>query len=215
MRRLSGLALIAAPTLLLVSEVLSPELSDDGAESLAVIAAQPGRLTGWIWLGIASAVLLIPAVFGLVHLLRRRGRVVGGIGAALAVVGSVGYAVHQALFLQLPTLLAGDRAEMAALYERQGESAVFAVVTFLVFLAPLLLGLLLLGVGLYRGGVAPLWPAVAIGLAILPSAVPLPFDSGYASFVLLIAGLAGYARVVLRTTDEQWSDASRAVQPVN
>ena len=214
MRRLSGLALIAAPTLLLVSEVLSPDLGDDGAESLAVIAAQPGRLSAWIWLGIASAILLIPAVFGLVHLLRRRGGVVGGVGAALAVVGAVGYAVHQALFLQLPALLAGDRAEMAALYERQGESAVFAVVTFLLFLAPLLFGLLLLGVGLYRGGVAPWWPAVAIGLAILPSAVPLPFDSGYASFVLLIAGMAGYARVVLGTTDEQWSDASRTAQPV-
>ena len=103
---------------------------------------------------------------------------------------------------------------MAALYERQGESAEFAVVTFLLFLAPLLFGLLLLGVGLYRGGVAPWWPAVAIGLAILPSAVPLPFDSGYASFVLLIAGMAGYARVVLGTADEQWSDAARTVQPV-
>lgn len=214
MRRLSGLTLIAAPNLLLISEVVSPDLGDDGGESLAVMAAQPGRLTAWIWLGIASAILLIPAVFGLVHLLRRRGGVVGGVGAALAVVGAVGYAVHQALFLQLPALLDGDRAEMAALYERQGESAVFAVVTFLLFLAPLLFGLLLLGIGLYRGGVAPLWPAIAIGLAILPSAVPLPFDSGYASFVLLIAGMAGYARVVLGTTDEQWADASRTVQPV-
>ena len=214
MRRLSGLSLIAAPTLLLVSEVVSPDLSDDGRESLAVIAAQSGRLTAWIWLGIASAVLLIPAVFGLVRLLRRRGGVVGGIGAALAVVGAVGYAVHQGLFLQLPTLLDGDPAEMAALYERQGESAAFAVVTFLLFLAPLLFGLLLLGIGLYRGGAAPLWPAVAIGLAILPSAVPLPFDVAFAPFVLLVAGLAGYARLVLTSSDEHWSGAARTAQPV-
>ena len=214
MRRLSALALIAAPTLLLVSELLSPDLSDDGAASLAVVAAQPGRLTAWIWLGMAAAILFVPAVLGAAHVLRRRGGVVGGIGAALAVVGAVGYAVHQGLFLQLPTLLDGDPAEMARLYERQGESAAFGVVTFLLFLAPLLIGLLLLGIGLFRGGAAPLWPAIAIGLAILPSAVPLPFDSGYASFVLLIAGMAGYARAVLATPEAARTGAAPAAQPV-
>jgi hypothetical protein len=38
-----------------------------------------------------------------------------------SVVGAVGYAVHQGLFVQSPTLLDGDRAELAALYERQGR----------------------------------------------------------------------------------------------
>jgi hypothetical protein len=209
MRRLCAASLIAAPVLLLVSELVSPALSDDGPESLAVLAAQPERLAAWIWLGIVSAVLLLPAVFGLGHLLRPRGRGIGGGGAALAVVGAVGYALHQGLFLQLPALLDGDPAEMAALYERQGESATFAVVTFLLFLGPLLIGLLLLGVGLFRGGVAPLWPAVAIALAILPSAVPLPFDTGFAPFVLLNAALAGYAWVVLRTPEQQRADGDR------
>ena len=213
MRRLTAACLIAAPTLLLVSEVLSPDLSDDGAASLAVIAASPGRLAAWIWLGIASAVLLIPAVTGAARLLRPRGGVVGGVGAALAVVGAVGYAVHQGLFLQLPAMLDGDPGEMARLYERQGESAAFGVVTFLLFLGPLLVGLLLLGVGLHRSGAAPLWPAIAVGLAIVPSVVPLPFDSGYASFVLLIAGMAGYALAVLATRDEQWSGTPRTAQP--
>lgn len=213
MRRLCATSLIAAPVLLMVSELVSPALSDDAAESLAVIAAERGRLTAWIWLGIASAVLLVPAVLGLVHLLRPRGRGVGGAGAALAVVGAVGYAVHQGLFLQLPALLDGDPTEMAAVYERQGESAAFAVVTFLLFLGPLLIGLLLLGVGLYRGGVAPLWPAVAIGLAILPSAVPLPFDTGFAPFALLIAALCGYAWILLRMPQQEWAGAGRELQP--
>jgi hypothetical protein len=184
---------------MLCSELASPALSDDGAESLAVVADQPGRLAAWIWLGIAAAVLFVPAVVGTAGLLQRRGRGVGGAGAALAVVGAVGYAVHQGLFLQLPALVDGDPAEMAAAYERQGESAAFAVVTFLLFLAPLLIGLLLLGVGLYRAGVAPVWPAFAIALAILPSAVPLPFDTGFLPFVLLIAGMTGWAASVVRT----------------
>jgi hypothetical protein len=203
MRRCTALCLIAAPVLMLASELLSPALSDDGAESLAVVAAQPGRLAAWIWLGIASAVVFVPAVVGAAVRLHRRGAVVGGTGAALAVVGAIGYAVHQGLFLQLPALLGGDPAEMAAVYERQGEGAAVAAVTFLLFLGPLLVGLLLLGVGLHRSGAAPLWPAIALGLAILPSAVPLPFDTGFVPFVLLIAGMGGWAAAVLTTAEPQ------------
>jgi hypothetical protein len=188
---------------MLTSELLSPALSDDGAESLAAVAAQPGRLAAWIWLGIVAAILFIPAACGAAGRLRRRGAVVGGTGAALAVVGAVGYAVHQGLFLQLPGLLGGDPAEMAALYERQGESAAVAVVTFLLFLGPLLIGLLLLGIGLHRSGAAPLWTAIAIGLAILPSALPLPFDTGFVPFVLLIVGMGGWAAAVLTAAEPQ------------
>lgn len=119
------------------------------------------------------------------------------------------------MFLQLPALLGGVPAEMAAVYDRQGESAAFSVVTFLLFLGPLLIGLLLLGIGLHRGGVAPLWPALAIGLAILPSVVPLPFDTEFAPFALLIAALATYAWIVLRIPEPEWDAAGRMPQPAS
>src|SRR4051794_16505072 len=211
MRRLTALSLITAPALLLVSEVVSPDLSDEGAASLSAVAAAPGRLTAWIWLGIASAILFVPAAVGAAALLGRRGRWIGALGAVLTVVGAFGYAMHQALFLQLPSLLAGNRAQMAALYERQGSSTTVLVVTFLLFLVPLLVGLLLLGIGLWRSRVAPLWPAVAVFLAILPSAVPLPVDVGYASFALLVAGMAGLAWGVLRSTDASGARAPQGV----
>ena len=89
------------------------------------------------------------------------------LGSSLAMIGVIGYAAHQALFLPMPTLLQGDRAEMAALYERQGQTAESGILIFLVFLVPLFLGLTLLGVSAYRGGV-PLWPALALALAFVP-----------------------------------------------
>src|SRR3954469_22438430 len=143
MRRLAALSLITAPALLLISEAVSPDLGDDGTASLAAVAAAPGQLSAWIWLGIASAIAFVPAAVGAASLLGRRGGRIGTVGAALTVVGAFGDAVHQALFLQLPTLLRGDRPEMAALYERQGETTTVVVVTFLLFLTPLLVGLLL------------------------------------------------------------------------
>ena len=213
MRRLAAFSLIAAPMLLLLSEAVSPDLSDDGRQSLATVAAEPLRLAAWVWIGILSAVLFIPAVVGIAHLRQRRGGRLVALGAALGVIGSVGYAVHQALFMQLPSMTSGDPAEMAAVYERQAGSPAVAVVTFLLFLVPLMVGLLVLGIGLYRAGVAPLWPALAIALAILPSAVPLPIDLGYASFALLVAGMGGYAWLVLRIPDRQWTAAPAEAVP--
>jgi formate-dependent nitrite reductase membrane component NrfD len=199
MRRLPAACLVAAPLFLLASEAAAPALTDDGRDSVVAVATEPGALTAWIWLGIAAAVLLIPAIGGAALWLRGRGRVVGGVGAALALVGAVGYAVHQATFLYLPALVGGDTAEMAGVYERQGEHGTFALVTFGLFLGPLMIGLLLLGVGLSRSGVAPWWPVVAIVLAVLPSVVPLPFDTGPGAYVLLATGMAGWAWSLLRT----------------
>ena len=118
------------------------------------------------------------------------------VGASLATVGVVGYAAHQALFMPLPTLLRGDRIEMAALYERQGETGESGILIFLVFLVPLFLGLLLLGVAAYRAGRAPLWPALTLGAAFLPGFLPMPFDAGLLSFGLLLVGLWAYGVIV-------------------
>jgi hypothetical protein len=159
-----------------------------------------------------AAAVLVPAVLALIHL--APGRRLTMVGSVLAVVGVIGYAAHQALFLQLPTLLEGDRMRMAALYERQGESAEYGILIFLVFLIPLFLGLTLLGVSAYRSGAMPLWPAVALGLAFVPGFLPLPFDAGLVSFALLLVGLGAYGVLTLRMTDERWSSfTERSARP--
>ena len=205
MRRLSALCLIAAPVLLLTSELLSPALSDDGAESLAVVAAQPDRLAAWIWLGIAVRRPVRPR--------RRRGRRPAAAagrrrgvatGPALAVVGAFGYAVHQGLFLQLPTLLDGDPAEMAAALRAAGRER--GVRRRHVPAVP---GAAADRAAAARDRAVPVAASRRSGrrspsrLAILPSAVPLPVDTGFLPFVLMIAGMGGWAWAVLRTPEEQ------------
>lgn len=197
-RRTAGLCLLAAPAFVLASELASPNLSEHGRASLAVVATETGRLRLWVWLGMVAAVLLIPAVAGLVGLLRDRGVTLGHAGAALATIGAVGYAAHQALFLDLPTLVAGDRGQMAALYERQASYGEAGVLIFLVFLIPLFLGLILLTAALRRARVVPVWPAVAIAAGLLPALVPLPFDAGWVSFLGLLVGLGWCGVALLR-----------------
>ena len=202
MRRLLGSTLLLAPVLVVASEVVAPTLSEDGATSLALLATHLTAFRLWVWGGLAAAAMLVPAVIALCRL--ARGRRLTVVGACLSVIGIVGYAAHQALFLPLPTLLEGDRTEMARLYERQGQTAESGILIFLVFLIPLFLGLTLLGISAYRAGTAPLWPAVTLALAFVPGFLPLPFDAGLVSFALLLVGLGAYGVLVLRMPEEHW-----------
>jgi hypothetical protein len=193
--------LFLAPVVVIVSEVIAPSLTDDGRESLAAVAGDLTALRAWVWLGLLAAALLVPAVMAMLALAPDRGRRTAMVGAAAATVGVVGYAAHQALFMPLPTLLHGDRTEMAALYERQSQTGESGILIFLVFLVPLFLGLLLLGVAAYRAGRAPLWPALVLGAAFVPGFLPVPFDAGLVSFVLLLVGLWAYGVAVCRDAD--------------
>jgi hypothetical protein len=198
MRRLLGACLFIAPLLIVVSEVLSPPLSEDGTVTLNLLRTQVVRLQLWVWIGLLAAVLLLPAVLGLLSLAPRRGRGLAQAGAFLSSVGVVGYAAHQALFLTLPTLLTGDPTEMAALYERQSQYAGTGLLIFFVFLIPLFLGFLLLGVAAALAKTAPWWPAAALALAFIPGFLPLSFDAGYLSFGLLLLGLWTYGARLLK-----------------
>jgi hypothetical protein len=161
-----------------------------------------------VWLGFAAALLFIPAALTLVHLLRGRSPVLGHLGAVLTIIGSIGYTAHQAIFLTMPTLLVGDRAEMAALYERQGAYGEVGIVTFLLFLLPLFLGFLLSGIALRRARIGSAWPALALGLALVPSFLPLPFDAAFASFACLLVGLGYYGWHALSMSDTAWATES-------
>ena len=50
-------------------------------------------------------------------------------------------------------------------------------------------------------GSAPWWPVLLLGLAILPGLVPLPFDAGYLTFALLLAGLGWYGVLLWRLSN--------------
>lgn len=100
-RTLAGLALIAAPLAMMVSEVIykrSFSQESDG-QFFAAVAEKSGTWTFARLLGLLAAVLFVPAVVGMVHLTRERGVVLGHVGGALAIVGAMGYACHQMLFV--------------------------------------------------------------------------------------------------------------------
>jgi hypothetical protein len=97
-RTLAGICLIIQPFLNLISVAISPGPSTDTSEQLAMIGAHPTRflianLLELLWL------LLIPAVLGLLHLLRGGGAVLGHIGGGLVLAGAVGAAAYRGINL--------------------------------------------------------------------------------------------------------------------
>src|SRR3989454_5080055 len=88
-RRLAGASLVLAPLLLLASSAVSPALKSDEGAQLAVIARHPDRFYLFSILGLVSAIVLVPALLGLMHMLRERAPGWGYIGGGRSKVGQL------------------------------------------------------------------------------------------------------------------------------
>jgi hypothetical protein len=208
-RTLTGLGLIAAPLVLLVSLGALPDLPEDPTAMLAAIAANRERTMVAALLLMLSSVLFLPAFVGLIHLLRDRGVVLGHLGGGLALLGALGHidlATHWLVYVQMTTGGA-DQAQMAALINRiQGDPALSPI---MLTYAGIDIGLLLLGIGLWRARVVPRWAAAGIVLAIVLFIIGDVISGGGTIIVLVVlAGLAislgAIGWTVLRMSDTDW-----------
>src|SRR5688500_20298837 len=86
-KTIAGMCMIGAPLLLLVGMVVHPERKSDVGDQLAVVA---GNMDAWFAAHLIVAVALVlavPAVLGLMHMLREREVAFGHVGGGLAMVG--------------------------------------------------------------------------------------------------------------------------------
>jgi hypothetical protein len=158
--RLTAIALVAAPVAFAAAELLTPDAAqNDAAKSLSTNAHHRGTLLAAAFVGLASAMLLIPAVAGVLGRIRGRGAALAQLGTAL-----IGYGLltaHGALdgvnimFYEM-TGPKVDRAAMVTLLDRlQHEHAVAA--PLLLGHYAFALGVLLFGIGVWRAGVFARW----------------------------------------------------------
>jgi hypothetical protein len=196
-----------APLLLLVGMVIHPETGTEAASMVAAAAEDPDAWYAAHLIVLMALVLAVPAVLGLMHMLRERevalGHVGGGLGllGILAFVGIVaidGFAGWQAG--------SGDRSEMVALFDRMYDSA-GVVIPFYVMSFGFAAGILCLALGLYRARAVQSWTAVVIALGAVLLAVAFPTAGellAIAGAALLFVGLGSVGRMVLGESDEDW-----------
>jgi hypothetical protein len=213
-RTVTGTALLLGPVLFAAAEMTFPEPSESAANQVAQFAAhRTEQLTAGM-LSVFTTMVLLPALLGTVHLVRSRGVALAHISALMIGYGLI--AAHAALGgVNLIWGMLGsrglDQAAMADLYDRVTHNVAVGAPLLLGHWA-FVLGIILLGVALWRAGVGPRWAAVCIVLFpvsdMLLSVVPIHELAEWVSNGVGIAGMGALGLYVLRLTDDQWRSPS-------
>jgi hypothetical protein len=196
-RRLAArLALVTAPLLAGLSTVLQPDLGGSAARRLTAMDSGPGAVSAAAFL-LAQLPMLV-AVLAIGRLLLPRAPRLSAWGTALGVVGCFGHTAFGGLSLTF-VVMARDHAHRTV-YAGLLDS-VFSGPVMLVSLAGLagtVLGLLLLGIGLFRTRTGPVWLGPAIWAFLLVEFVGSGISShaSYLSVLLLGAAFWGLVPVV-------------------
>ena len=187
-RTLAGLGLFLAPLALALAQLVHPDQGEAGF--VQAMAGNPGRVQAASLLVILSAVLFVPALVGLLRLMRDRGTVLGHLGVGLALIGVIGHAVWSGFEIVLVWMARSeiDRAQLSAAVDGGPPSLIGFTVVLLMFMVGFFLGLIFLAVALWRSGAVPRWAAAFIAVGPLFEFLPLDneavFMSGLALFVI-------------------------------
>ncbi|MBA2505774.1 MAG: hypothetical protein H0V29_07500 [Thermoleophilaceae bacterium] len=216
-KTVAGVSMILAPLMALLAVVIAPERKENEAAMLASVAADADAFFVSQMLILGAIVVAIPAVLGLVHVLREKEVAYGHVGGGLALVGLVAIAGVTGLELVVWRMAETGGAGIVALYSDVMESAGVVIPLFFGSLG-FGVGMLVLGMGLHRAkAVAPLH-AVSIALGGLLLAVSGLVYAEWVTLIgaaLLFAGLGMTGRLVLAESDEDWEHTPEAaVRPL-
>jgi hypothetical protein len=207
-RQAAGAAMIVAPLVFVVAELLHAKLQTDAAKQLTGVADNTGRWYAAHVLVLLSLTLAVPAFLGLVHLLGRSRAAFGHVSLVAFVPGLVALAsiVGMELVLWQMAQPSGNRDEMVALAERLNESAGIVPVFLGALLFPL--AWLLVGISLYLARTVPAWAAVLIALAqpigFAGELAGGPKALAVAAQIAFAVGLIPVGIRVLRQSDVEW-----------
>jgi hypothetical protein len=111
----AGWALRLAPLCFAVSALLRPDWAGEERALLARLDAEGGEQVAASLLGLAGCALAVPAVLGLMHMLRERRTVAGHVAGLVALVGVGGLAFHYSLELAIWQVAQEDHLRQQAL----------------------------------------------------------------------------------------------------
>jgi len=145
----------------LVRRVVEP--ADPSPSNLTRAVADHPSL--WLLAGLlsaATAFLLAPAMVTVPAIVRGRGRRLATTGAALTGIGVVAAAVHAAGYFGMYGVYASSGVDGSAVQavESGSEGYPFFTVFIVLFMVGMMLGTLLLGLGLRRARLVPVWVPV-------------------------------------------------------
>jgi hypothetical protein len=212
-KRVAGVCLLAFPLAGLVAATTdSSEGTDTSAAKLyGIVAAHHAAILATAIVFCLSAILTVPALGAVLRLTRRRGTVLGHVGAALVMLGAfghMGYGTWQAMISRIPA--SSGRAALTAYLSR----AALIPNLLLPLLFCISIGLVLIAFAMQRAGVVPAWvPRAALATAVLELILDSTSAgnskwSGVALWALVTVIFGFIGTRVLALDDERWAAGS-------
>jgi Domain of unknown function (DUF4386) len=206
-KTVAGTCMVFGPLLALVSGIVQPDPKLDEAQQLAVVA---GHMDAWYvaqLIGLVAIVLAVPAVLGLMHMLREREVAWGHIGGGLAMLGLLGYTGIVTMGLvQWQMAATGNTGQMTDLLHRMNHTTGM-LLPFAIGAVAFGVGMVCLAIGLYRARVVQSWMALAVAVAAT-CIVVAGFTASALVFIVgtafLVVGLGSIGRMVLTESDADW-----------
>jgi hypothetical protein len=217
-RRVTGVALILAPALFLVDNLIHPEefTRDHEAQQLAEIADAYTRWQVAHFIGLVAILGLAVAVLGLAFLVRRRQALLGLVAGALGVAGLMGLAGAIALDGFAWGVLGEvwgrdvDKASLElALHDMQQSEW---SLQFYGLVLAWVVGMVMLALGAARQGSVPLWAGGLLALGALAVGLEGAIqDNAYfiASAAIQAVGGAAVGVSLLRLEDREFAGERR------
>ena len=206
-KMVAGFCMVCAPLLLLVAMVVHPETGTEASSTIAAAADNPDAWYIAHLLALVSLVLAVPAVLGLMHMLREREVAMGHLGGGMATLGIlaiVGIVAMEGFVAWQAGV--GDRSEMVALFDRVYDTAGI-VIPFYVMSFGFALGLLCLALGLYRARAVQSWMVLFLAISAILLAIGFATAGELVTIIgsaFLFVGLGSIGRMVLSESDEAW-----------
>ena len=212
-RTLGALCLIVAPLLHFVTEHwIGVGNNGTASDWLATASQQHGRFVEAAYLDILAGILIIPAFFAIVHVIRGRGVILAHSGVALALVGVVLFTfVSEGASLMVAVMGSPglDSSAMTALIQKSFINASPASAPSLgLFL--LELGYFLVGLAVWLSGFGYRWAGPLISIWIL-AVIFNPLQSDFSDAVIDAMGVVGLAAIgfrMLLMPDSAWESAT-------
>ena len=209
-RTVAGLCLIAAPLLLGVALLVGPDQGEAGL--VETIAGNPAGVEVESLLIIFSSVLFVPALMGILDVVRNRSVALVHIGVGLMLIGVIGHAVWAGFQFVLLMLVQSDieRAQLIAALEGGGPPTAGFVVVLVMFLVGFFLGMLVLAAGLWRSRIVPKWVPLGLVLIAVSDFVPVPGGPvvgavvSFLANILLVACFGAIGVKLLTMSDTDW-----------
>ena len=207
-KTVAGACMVLAPLLFLVAFVVSPKLETSAGKQLSVAADHVDRFYIANLLALVGLMLVVPAVLGVMHMLRERRPEYSAVGGALTLIGVFAAMVGQGVAFVMWEMArhgADSAANTSVLHAVTHDTGTVLPIYILGYAAAL--GVVVLCAALYLARVVDWWMALffAVGVVCINVAFPAGLLAlAIVGSALMLVGLGSMGLMVLRESDADW-----------